>query len=114
MTARRFLSNYAIFVALAVECLVLALGAPAFLTADNLANVLRQNAFPAIIAAGMTFAILTGGIDLSVGSVVGLSGVLCADALVHGWGLGAAIGVGLATGMIVGLVNGVIVTTIRV
>jgi len=46
MTARRFLSNYAIFVAVAVECLVLALGAPAFLTQDNFANVLRQNAFP--------------------------------------------------------------------
>jgi len=78
------------------------------------ANVLRQNAFPAIIAAGMTFAILTGGIDLSVGSVVGLSGVLCADALMHGWSLAAAAALGISVGAAVGFVNGVVVTTVRV
>jgi ribose/xylose/arabinose/galactoside ABC-type transport system permease subunit len=111
---RRALSDYAIFIALGAECLILGLAAPAFFTPDNFANVLRQNAFPAIIAAGMTFAILTGGIDLSVGSVVGLAGVLCADALVHGWGLWASITVGLAVGLIVGLLNGLVVTTIRV
>jgi len=111
---RRALSDYAIFIALAAECLILAIAAPAFFTPDNFANVLRQNAFPAIIAAGMTFAILTGGIDLSVGSVVGLSGVLCADALVHGWGLAASIALGLSVGVLVGLINGLVVTTIRV
>src|ERR1044071_1919972 len=110
MSLRARLSNYAIFIALAVECVVLALVSDAFFTADNLSNVLRQNAFPAIIAAGMTFVILTGGIDLSVGSIVALSGVLCADAIVHGWSLPAAIGVGLAIGAGVGLINGTIVT----
>jgi len=114
MRIRRALSDYAIFIALAVEFIILAIAAPAFFTPDNFANVLRQNAFPAIIAAGMTFAILTGGIDLSVGSVVALSGVLCADALVHGSGLWLSIVIGLATGLGIGLLNGVIVTTIRV
>jgi ribose transport system permease protein len=114
MRARRFLSRYAIYIALAVECVTLALATNAFFTVDNLANVLRQNAFPAIIAAGMTFTILTAGIDLSVGSVVGLSGVLCADALAHGWGLAAAIGAGLALGVAVGAANGLIVTRIRI
>jgi ribose transport system permease protein len=114
MTARRFLSTYAIYVALAVECLVLGLATDTFFTADNLANVMRQNAFPAIIAAGMTFVILTAGIDLSVGSVVGLSGVLCADALVHGWGLGASVASGLGVGLAVGLFNGLVITTVRV
>jgi len=114
MTARRFLSNYAIFIALAIECVVLAIAAPSFLSIDNFSNVLRQNAFPAIIAAGMTFAILTGGIDLSVGSVVALSGVLCADALVHGWPIWSAVAAGLVVGMGIGLVNGLIVTTVRV
>jgi ribose/xylose/arabinose/galactoside ABC-type transport system permease subunit len=112
--ARRVLSDYAIFIALAAECVILAVAEPAFFTQLNLTNVLRQNAFSAIIAAGMTFAILTGGIDLSVGSVVGLSGVLCADALVHDWGLAASVGVGLSVGLIVGLLNGLAVTTIRV
>jgi ribose transport system permease protein len=114
MTPRRFLSRYAIYVALAVECATLALATNAFFTVDNLANVLRQNAFPAIIAAGMTFTILTAGIDLSVGSVVGLSGVLCADTLAHGGGLAAAIGAGLALGVAVGAANGLIVTRIRI
>jgi ribose/xylose/arabinose/galactoside ABC-type transport system permease subunit len=114
MTRRRVLSEYAIFVALAAECVILALATDAFFTPDNLANVLRQNAFPAIIAAGMTFVILTGGIDLSVGSVVALSGVLCADVLVKGWGIPAAVAVGLGVGLLVGLVNGVVVTRVRV
>jgi len=114
MKIRRALSEYAIFIALAVEFIVLAIAAPAFFTPDNFANVLRQNAFPAIIAAGMTFAILTGGIDLSVGSVVGLSGVLTADALVHGYSLPLAIVIGIATGVLIGLVNGLVVTAIRV
>jgi ribose transport system permease protein len=114
MTIRRWLSDYAIFVALAVECVVLALATDSFLTANNLSNVLRQNAFPAIIAAGMTFVILTGGIDLSVGSVVALSGVLCADAIVHGWGIPGAVLLGISVGVLVGLVNGAIVTRIGV
>jgi ribose transport system permease protein len=111
---RRWFSTYAIFVALAVECLILALATNTFFTAENLANVLRQNAFPAIVAAGMTFVILTAGIDLSVGSVVGLAGVLCADALVHGWGLWAATALGLGVGLAVGGLNAAIVTRLRV
>ena len=111
---RRAISDYAIFVALGVECLVLAFATDAFFTADNLANVLRQNAFPAVIAAGMTFVILTGGIDLSVGSVVALSGVLAADVIAHGWGIGSGIATGLATGLAVGVANGVVVTRVRV
>ncbi len=84
MTIRHGLSRYAIFVALALECLIVGLTTDTFFTSANLSNVLRQNAFIAILAAGMTFVILTGGIDLSVGSVVGLSGVVCAGLLV-GW-----------------------------
>ena len=114
MKIRRWLSRYAIFVALALECLVLAAATDSFLTANNLANVVRQNAFPAIIAAGMTFVILTGGIDLSVGSVVALSGVLCADAIVHEWSIPAAILLGIGVGLFTGLVNGVVVTRIGV
>ena len=114
MTSARFLSRYAIFIALVLECIVLALATDSFLTANNLTNVVRQNAFPAIIAAGMTFVILTGGIDLSVGSVVALSGVLCADAIVHGWGIPAAVILGVATGLAVGVINGLVITRIGV
>ncbi len=114
MTFQRVVARYAIFIALVAECVTLALSTDAFLTADNLANVLRQNAFPAVIATGMTFVILTGGIDLSVGSVVALSGVLCADAIVQGWGIAGGVALGLGTGMLVGLVNGLVVTRLGV
>ena len=108
------LSRYAIFAALLVECVVLALASDAFLTPGNLMNVLRQNAFTAILAAGMSFAILTGGIDLSVGSVVALSGVLCADLLKRGAIVPAGFAAGLAVGVAVGLVNGLVVTRVRI
>jgi len=111
---RRWLSNYAIFIALVVECVILAFATDAFFTVDNLTNVLRQNAFTAVIAAGMTFVILTAGIDLSVGSVVGLAGVICADVLVHGWGVPAGVAAGLLVGLAAGLANGLVVTRLRV
>src|SRR5262249_14223364 len=110
----RFLSRYAIFVALVLECVVLSLTNDAFFTAENLSNVLRQNAFIAIIAAGMTFVILTGGIDLSVGSVVALSGILTADALVHGWGIAASTMAGVGAGMLLGVFNGIVVARAKI
>jgi len=111
---RRWLANYAIFAALLVECLFLALATDAFFTHSNLGNVLRQNAFTAILAAGMSLVILTGGIDLSVGSVVGLAGVLSADALLRTGSLPAGVAVGLLVGLAVGTVNGIAVTKLRV
>jgi len=110
----RWISTYAIFGALVLECLILATTSEAFLTPGNLMNVLRQNAFTAILAAGMSFAILTGGIDLSVGSVVALAGVLCADVLQRQGGLAAGIATGLAVGVAVGAVNGLAVTRLRI
>ena len=109
-----FLSRYAIFVALALECLIVGLATDTFFTSANLVNVLRQNAFIAILAAGMTFVRLTGGIGLSVGSVVGLSGVICAGVLAGGASVPVALLAGLATGLAAGVVNGLAVTALRV
>ena len=114
MKARRWLASYAIFGALVAECLILALATDAFFTQSNLGNVLRQNAFTAILAAGMSLVILTGGIDLSVGSVVGLAGVLSADVLFRGGSLPAGVAAGLLLGLAVGTVNGLAVTKLRV
>ncbi len=108
------LSRYAIFAALVVECVLLAGMSDAFLTVGNAMNVLRQNSFTAILAAGMSFTVLTGGIDLSVGSVVALSGVLCADVLHHGHSIPAGVAVGLAVGLLVGLTNGLVVTRVGI
>jgi ribose transport system permease protein len=114
MKVRRSYAGYTIFVALLAEFLLLSATTDAFLSTNNLANVLRQNAFTAILAAGMTFVILTGGIDLSVGSVVGVSGVLCADLLARQCPPIAAIAGGIAVGLAVGLVNGTFITLLRI
>lgn len=90
-------------------------GEPLFLKADNLTNMLRVTAPVAIIALGMTLVILTSGIDLSVGSTLGLAAVTAALALAHwGFGMWGAILLATATGALVGLLNGSLVATLRV
>jgi ribose transport system permease protein len=83
---------------------------PHFLTVSNLLNVMEQTSINAVIAVGMTFVILSGGIDLSVGSLVALSGVVMATVLQAGAPLPVAIAAGLLTGAVCGLVNGSLVT----
>jgi ribose transport system permease protein len=80
-----------------------------FLTADNLANLARQVAIFGIIAVGQLLVILTAGIDLSVGSVLGLSGCVTAQLLVDGTPIVIAILAGLAVGIALGLFNGSLV-----
>lgn len=110
----RGVSRYAIFVALVIECLVVGLATDTFFTQANLLNVLRQNAFTAILAAGMTFVILTGGIDLSVGSVVALAGVVSAGLMASGVSVAPAVAAGIATGVLCGAINGLAVTVLRI
>ena len=87
----------------------LTLGSDEFLTGDNLANLARQVAVFGIIAVGQLLIILTAGIDLSVGSVLGLTGCVTAELLVHGWGIVPAIVVGLLAGAAIGVFNGTLV-----
>ncbi len=87
----------------------LTLGSDEFLTGDNLANLARQVAVFGIIAVGQLLIILTAGIDLSVGSVLGLTGCITAELLVHGWGIVPAILVGMAAGAAIGVFNGTLV-----
>jgi ribose transport system permease protein len=89
----------------------LSFASDAFLSASNLFNIGVQSAVVAIIAIGMTIVIITAGIDLSVGSVAALSGVLGAMMVVkHGVPIPLAIAGGVAIGGIAGLVNGLLVT----
>jgi ribose transport system permease protein len=87
----------------------LTLASNEFLTGNNLANLARQVAIFGIIAVGQLLVILTAGIDLSVGSVLGLSGAVTAELLVHGWPIPLAILIGLLVGVLLGLVNGSLV-----
>jgi ribose transport system permease protein len=90
-------------------CCVLWILTPHFLTVSNLLNVLEQSAINAIVAAGMTFAIISGGIDLSVGSVLALSGIVLASGLEAGAGPPIAMLLALASAAACGLVNGLLV-----
>ena len=81
-----------------------------FLSVSNIFNVLRQVSINALIAFGMTFVILTGGIDLSVGSIVALSSALAAGMMVAGSNPSIAILAGLLSGAAMGTVNGVIIS----
>jgi ribose transport system permease protein len=95
---------------LAALVILLAVLSPYFLTVSNLMNVLEQTSINAVIAVGMTFVILSGGIDLSVGSLVALSGVALAGALHAGAPLPVALLAALSTGAAAGLVNGLLIT----
>ncbi|ADU95708.1 ribose ABC transporter permease [Geobacillus sp. Y412MC52] len=91
-------------------CIVLSILSNDFLTMDNWLNLLRQVSINALIAFGMTFVILTGGIDLSVGSVLALSSAITAGMMTQGINGFVAILVGLLAGMVMGALNGVIIT----
>ncbi len=106
-------AEYVIVVAIVVESVAFAAVAPQFLSVPNLVNVALSIAITGILAVGMTMVILTGGIDLSVGSVVALAGVVAAMLANEGSvavGALAAVAVGLA----VGLFNGFVIAQFRV
>ncbi|YCA43970.1 ribose ABC transporter permease RbsC [Bacillus sp. JZ8] len=83
---------------------------PSFLEPLNLLNLLRQVAINALIAFGMTFVILTGGIDLSVGSILALSSALIAGMIVSGIDPILAILIGCILGAVMGAINGLLIT----
>ena len=105
--ATRQLGTFAGLVSLS---LVLWAATPHFLTVSNLLNVLEQTSINAIVAVGMTFVIVSGGIDLSVGSVLALSGIALARGLEAGLPAPVAIGIALVTGLACGVANGLLVT----
>jgi ribose transport system permease protein len=97
------------FYLLALMAVVLTIWAPGFFTTANLVNVLLQVAVLTIVALGMTLVILTEGIDLSLGPVLGLCGVTASLMVVAGYPLVAAVAAALAIGAILGALNGTLV-----
>ncbi|MCM3315458.1 ribose ABC transporter permease [Rummeliibacillus sp. G93] len=89
--------------------IIISFMSPSFLTATNIFNVLRQVSISALIAFGMTFVILTGGIDLSVGSTLALTGAISAGLLAGGMNPLLAMLIGLLLGALLGAINGVII-----
>jgi ribose transport system permease protein len=108
-----FASRFGSLAGLVVLGAIIAILSPDFLTLSNLMNILNQVSLNGLVAVGMTFVIMTGGIDLSVGSILALSGVLLAAMLKGGTPNFIAIIAALALGTLFGLANGVSVARFR-
>jgi len=117
MKLRTFIALFAVFI-------FFSFAAPNFLSAANLILMSKHVALNAFLAMGMTFVIITGGIDLSVGSIVGLCGMVAGGLLIYGIDLGVGYTIyfnvieisliTLAVGVAVGFVNGILITRLNV
>lgn len=122
---KQLTSRFQSLIALFALCVIISLLSDKFLTADNAWNVMRQISVNVCVSLGMTLVILTGGIDLSVGSVLALSSAIAAGLLKNGiefssanlfvgFTMLGAIVVGLLTGTFIGTFNGFVITRFRV
>jgi len=109
------LKKYAVLFILLALMAVFSLASPYFLTARNLTNIITQNTYFIIVAVGLSFVMIGGGIDLSVGYQMSLVGVITAMAMMAyhlpPW---LAVLIGLALGTVLGLINGLIVTSMKI
>ena len=113
---REVYRRYGIVAVLIVLCIVLSFANQYFLTLGNIADILRQTSINGILAVGMTYVVLTAGIDLSVGSTLALAGIISASLVTGPHPHGAAFGLmaGLATGAAVGAINGLLVARLSI
>jgi ribose transport system permease protein len=102
--------EFGVFMILVAMMTFLTLYTDTFLTSTNLFNILRSFSWIAISAFGQTMVIITAGIDLSVGSVMGISGLATAMLMVSGVPVPLAVGGGLLTGLVIGFLNGLMIT----
>jgi len=103
-----------LFIIMLLIGLILSFLKPNFATAYNLFNVARQISLLVITAIGETFVIVSGGIDLSVGSILGLSGIIMSKAYASGMNTFFSVVLGLLVGITCGLVNGYLITLIKI
>ncbi|MBI9108949.1 MAG: ABC transporter permease [Spirochaetales bacterium] len=89
--------------------IILAIFSPKFLTANNIRNLVRQTSIIGVVAIGMTFVIISGGIDLSVGSILGVASIVSSMLMAGGMNIGLALLITLVISTILGVVNGIIV-----
>ena len=108
----RYFRRQGAFIALIATCAFGTARYAFFLTPENVLNIFRQNSMLGLVALGMTFVILTGGIDLSVGSLVAIAGVTAAR--MSGGNVLVAVMLGVGTATVIGLINGVLITKGRI
>lgn len=109
-----FIKRFLPFVSLLALCIVIAALEPKFLSAGNLATVVRQIAVITVMAMGMTMVMVSGGIDLSVGSMMALASVIGAMAMVKGAPVVVGILICIIAGMVFGMINGTAITRLGI
>lgn len=109
----QYLQDYGSFIALIFLVIVIGTISPDFRTVNNFLSLLRQSAINGLIAFGMTCVILTGGIDLSVGSVLALTSIICAHTIKIGLPAPLSMLIALIFGIILGTISGLMVTKSR-
>lgn len=111
LLGKNIMGELGALIALVLLCIVMSILTPNFLTGTNLLNILVQITVISIIAAGMTFVVITGGIDLSVGSTVALCGLLLGIFMVNmGMPVWLSVAIVLVVGAVIGLINGVFIS----
>jgi ribose transport system permease protein len=110
--AASLLQRQGAVVALVAVCVFGVIRYEPFASAENLLNVLRQNSMLGMVALGMTLVVLTGGIDLSVGAVLAVAGIVAAS--LSDQGTAVALAGGLAAGALLGTINGLLITRARI
>lgn len=107
-------NNMSMLIALVGIVLFFSIVSPNFMTRNNGFNVLRQISSNAIVAIGMTFVLLIGGIDLSVGSIIAATNCISISFMVTGIPIPAAVVIGILLGSLVGFVNGTIIAELKI
>lgn len=110
MNVRVFFLRYGVLLAFVVILIVFSIISPVFFTASNLIDLLKQISIVTILSFGMTIVITSGGIDLSVGAIVGIAGLALTTILENGGGLLPGILVALLFGLFIGAINALLIT----
>ncbi|MDR2053683.1 MAG: ABC transporter permease [Treponema sp.] len=103
------LQRFGLLLVIVLLSTIMSIVRPVFLTSGNLVNVLRQVSMNGILAVGLTFVILTGGIDLSVGAIVAVTSVIAGRLMEEGHSIGLAIAMGMTAALLFGLFNGFLI-----
>lgn len=116
MTSKQFIATYGSLIGLIALFIIITVIRPRFISGANLRNVFRNASINGLLAIGMTFVVLTGGIDLSVGAIMGCAGMYSAyfAQTVMGYPAFVAILVGLAVGLAFGVFNGFCIAYLKV
>jgi len=110
-----FASKYMLFILFISLCIVFSIASPYFLSVSNLTNIFVQQSYVIVAAVGLSFIMISGGMDLSIGYQMSLVGVITSILMINlGWPVYGAVAVGLVIGASLGLFNGFMANTLRV